>query len=202
MTGLAAIAAAAAAPLVPLMDLWVPILIATALVWVLSALFWTVSPHHKGDFGQLPNEDQTLGALRQASLKPGTYGFPYAASQADAKSPEFQKKLETGPVGTLTIQSADVYKNMGKPMILSVIFYLVVSVFVAYVAGRTLPAGTDYLQVFRIVGATAFLAYGMAIIPDTIWFGRGWTRAGKQLLDALVYALVTAGVFGWRWPGM
>jgi hypothetical protein len=192
---------AAAAALVPLTDLWLPIIIAAVLVWVLSALFWTVSPHHKKDFARLPNEAQTLSALRQTTLAPGTYGFPYCETQADAKTPEFQKKLETGPIGTLTVQSADVYKNMGKPMILSVVYYLVVSVFVAYVAGRTLPAGTEYLQVFRIVGATAFLAYGMAIIPDTIWFGRGWTRAWKQLFDALVYAVFTAGVFGWRWPG-
>jgi len=193
---------AAAAALVPLTDLWVPILIATVLVWVLSALFWTVSPHHKNDFGHLPNEEQTLGALRQAGLKPGTYGFPHMASQAEAKTPEYQKKLEAGPIGMLTIHGPDVYKNMGKPMIQSVVFYLVVTTFVAYVAGRTLPPGTEYLQVFRIVGATTFLAYGMAIIPDTIWFGRGWTRAWKHLFDALVYAVFTAGVFGWRWPGM
>jgi hypothetical protein len=193
---------AAAAALVPLTDLWLPILIATVLVWVLSALFWTVSPHHKNDFAPLPNEDQTLGALRQTALKPGTYVFPHVRSQADCKTPEFQKKLEAGPVGLLTVRTPDAYTNMGKPMVQSVVFYLVVSVFVAYVAGRTLPAGTDYLQVFRITGAVAFLAYGMAIIPDTIWFARGWTRAWKQLFDALVYAVFTAGVFGWRWPGM
>jgi hypothetical protein len=197
------LAVAAAAPvLVPLTQLWLPIVIATVLVWVLSALFWTVSPHHKKDFAQLPNEEQTLGALRQANLPPGTYGFPHAETQAETRTPEFQKKLETGPIGILTVQGPDIYKNMTVPMIQSVVYYLVVSIFVAYIAGRTLPAGTEYLQVFRIAGATAFLAYGMAIIPDTIWFGRGWGRAGRHLFDALVYALFTAGVFGWRWPGM
>jgi hypothetical protein len=197
-----AVAAAAATALVPLTDLWVPILLATVLVWVLSALFWTVSPHHKQEFAKLPNEDQAMAALRQAGVvTPGTYAFPLAGNQAEVKTPEFQKKLDAGPVGMLTITAPDIYRNMGKPMILSAIFYLVVTIFVAYVAGRTLPPGTDYLQVFRITGATAFLAYGMGSIPDAIWFGRPWSRIGKQLFDSLVYALFTAGVFGWRWPG-
>jgi hypothetical protein len=199
MPGLAVVAAAPA--LVPIPDLWLPIVLATALCWILSALFWTVSPHHQNDFARLPNEEQTLSALRQANLTPGAYRFPCPASQAESRTPEFKKKLEAGPIGILTVQAPDVYTNMAKPMILSVVYYLVVSTFVAYIAGRTLTPGTEYLQVFRIVGATAFVAYGMAVIPDAIWWGRGWGRAGKHLFDALVHALVTAGVFGWRWPG-
>lgn len=191
----------AAMPQVALVDLWLPILVAAVLVWILSALFWTVSPHHKQDFTKLPNEDQALSALRQAGAQPGHYAFPFCNDMALAKTPEFQKKLDDGPVGTLTITTPDVYRNMGKPMIQSVVFYLVVTLFVAYVTSRTVAAGTDYLAVFRVAGTTAFLAYGMGIIPDTIWFGRGWNRAWKHLVDALIYALFTAGVFGWRWPG-
>lgn len=192
----------AAMPQVALLDLWLPIVIAALVVWILSALFWTASPHHKHEWAKLPNEDQAMATLRQSGVQPGHYSFPFAGDMAAAKAPEFQKKLDDGPVGMLTVVTPDLYRNMGKPMIQSLVYYLVVSIFVAYVASRTLAPGAEYLAVFRIAGTAAFLAFGMGIIPDTIWFGRGWTRAWKHLADALVYALFVGGVFGWRWPGM
>ena len=54
-----------------------------------------------------------------------------------------------------------------------------------------------YLQVFRVAGTTAFAAYGMAYIQESIWFGRPYSVTAKNLLDALLYAVVTAGAFGW-----
>ena len=56
--------AAAAVTYVPLSSLWLPILIAALLVWIASALFWTVGPHHKHEFAPLPDEDRVLAALR------------------------------------------------------------------------------------------------------------------------------------------
>jgi hypothetical protein len=193
--------AAAAAPYVTLSSLWLPILLAAALVWIASALFWTASPHHKNEFAPLPDEDRVLAALRDAGAMPGHYFFPHAGSPDRMKDPEFQKKLEAGPVCVLTVTTADAVRNMAKPMALSFLFNLVVTFFVAYVASRTVPAGSDYLAVFRVVGTVTFAAYGFGILYDTIWFGRGWGRAWKHLFDALVFGCLTAGVFGWRWPG-
>ena len=56
------------------------------------------------------------------------------------------------------------------------------------------------LAVFRITGTVAWLAYGAATVPDAIWFGRPWSAIGKNIFDALMYGLLTAGVFGWLWP--
>ncbi len=89
---------------------------------------------------------------------------------------------------------------MGKNMALSFVYYIVIGVLVAYVAGRTLTAGTDYLAVFRIAGTVAWLGYGWAVVPEGIWFGRPWSSVVLSLADALLYALLTAGVFGWLWP--
>jgi hypothetical protein len=194
--------AAVAAPYVPLSSLWLPILLAAVLAWIASALFWTLGPHHKNEFGPIPDEERVLAALRAAGVMPGHYFFPHAGSPDRMKDPEFQKKLETGPVCVLTVTTADAVRNMARPMVLSFLFNLVVACFVAYVASRTVPAGSDYLAVFRVVGTIAFAAFGFGILPDTIWFQRGWGRAGKHLLDALVYGCLMAGVFGWRWPGM
>jgi hypothetical protein len=34
----------------------------------------------------------------------------------------------------------------------------------------------------------------------SIWYKRSWTTALKSSIDGLVYALATAGIFGWLWP--
>jgi hypothetical protein len=73
-------------------------------------------------------------------------------------------------------------------------------VFVAYLTGRTLAPGTAYLSVFRIAGTVAFLGYVGAEAVNSIWRGQPLTTTLKNYFDGLVYALLTAGVFGWLWP--
>jgi hypothetical protein len=70
----------------------------------------------------------------------------------------------------------------------------------AYVASSALPSGTPYSRVFQLVGASAFMAYAAAIWPTSIWYGRSWKTTFKSTIDGLVYALITAGTFGWLWP--
>jgi hypothetical protein len=76
----------------------------------------------------------------------------------------------------------------------------VVGIFVAYVAGRTLPAGTAYPRVFQIAGTTAFLGYFLAQCQQSIWYRRSWGVTAKYGFDGLIYAMLTAGTFGWLWP--
>ncbi len=75
-----------------------------------------------------------------------------------------------------------------------------VSLFAGYVAGAALGPGADYLQVFRFTGTVAFVGYTMAFYPQSIWYKRPWLLQLKNTIDGLVYALLTAGVFGWLWP--
>ena len=48
-----------------------------------------------------------------------------------------------------------------------------------------------------IAGAVAFVAYGIAYIQDSIWFGRPWPITARYIFDALIYGLLTGGTFGW-----
>ncbi len=112
-----------------------------------------------------------------------------------------KRKFEEGPLSFVTIVPSGV-PTMGKPLVLQFLYFLLVGVFVAYVAGRTLAPGTDYLHVFQITGAVAWMAYGFAGIPESIWFGRPWSITLKYMADALVFALLTAGVFGCLWPAL
>jgi hypothetical protein len=71
---------------------------------------------------------------------------------------------------------------------------------VAYLTAHTVAMGTDYLQVFRVVGTAAFLAYGLGTISNSIWKGQPWSVTIKELFDGFIYASLTAGTFGWLWP--
>jgi hypothetical protein len=114
-------------------------------------------------------------------------------------TPEMQEKYRRGPVGHLTVMPSG-RPNMGKYLGLWFGYSLVVGVFVAYLSGRTLEMGAQYLAVFRVAGTTAFMAYGLANLVDSIWRGAPWSNTVRAVVDGLVYALVTAGAFGWLWP--
>ena len=89
---------------------------------------------------------------------------------------------------------------MGGKLFMWFIYSLLVGLFTAYIAGIALAPGAHYLAVFRITGAVAFVGYSLALIQNSIWYGRGWGSTGRYLLDGFIYALVTAGTFGWMWP--
>ncbi len=185
--------------MVPLPDLWLPIVVAAVLVFVVSSILHMVLTYHRRDYKQLPHEAETLAALRRESLAPGLYHFPYAASAKEAKAPAMEEKRRQGPVGMLSIMPSG-STSMGKYLATWFGYLLLVSVFVAYLTGRTLPPGTDYLAVFRVAGTAAFMAYGVGQLIDSIWKAIPWSNTLRNVIDGLLYSLVTAGVFGWLWP--
>jgi hypothetical protein len=115
------------------------------------------------------------------------------------KSPEVVEKFKRGPIGLLTVIPSGA-PAMGKYLGLWFAYCVVISIFVACVAGRTLGPGTRYPEVFHVVGLAAFLAYGLGHIQDSIWKGQTWGVTAKHLFDGLIYALLTAWTFGWLWP--
>lgn len=182
---------------VMLSSLWLPIVVASVIVFFASALAWMVLPHHRTDWSKLPDEAGVRATVR--GLAPGEYSFPHAATSDDWKSKEWIEKATEGPNGFLVVVPTGPPK-MGKSLAQWFVHCLVVSLFVAYVTGHALGAGTDYLKVFQIAGTVAFLAYSAAHVPGAIWMGHRWSRALKDVVDGLVYGLLTAGVFGWLWP--
>lgn len=179
--------------------LWLPIVLSAVLVFVLSAIIHMALKYHNRDYTRLPNEDAVRAALRAGNPAPRQYVFPYAAEMKEMESPEVQQKFVEGPVGVLYLRRPGP-PTMGPMLAQWFLFCLVVSFFVAYLAAITLSPGAEYLQVFRVVGAAAFLAYAAATVPASIWMGKPWVVTGKEVFDGLVYGLVTAGTFGWLWP--
>lgn len=178
--------------------LWIPIVASAAAVWVAAAVIWMALPHHKSDFRKLPKEDEVRGALKGTGA--GLYMYPYCDSKEGMADPDFQKKYAEGPTGIIVMRAPGAF-NMGSGMLQSIVYNLVIAVFVAYVVDLALGAGADYLAVFRVTGAVTFLAYAGALVYPAIWAGRPWGVVFKEIIDGLVYALITAGIFGWLWPG-
>jgi hypothetical protein len=179
--------------------LWLPIVLSAVLVFVVSAVVHMVLKYHNSDYRPLPNEEAVRAALRSGNPQPGLYPVPYAAEMKAMETPEMKQKYVEGPIGLLTLRRPGPF-TMGPALTQWFLFTLLVSLFVAYVATHAIPPGAEYLHVFRIVGAVAFLTYGLGQLPAAIWMGKPWSVAAKEVFDGLLYALVTAGTFGWLWP--
>jgi hypothetical protein len=179
--------------------LWLPILLSAVFVFLASSIIHMATPWHKSEYPRVPNEDRVMDALRPLAIPPGDYMVPRPSNAQEMRSPEFAEKVKKGPVMVLTVMPNRL-APMAQNLILWFLYSVIVSVFAAYVAGRALPVGAEYLSVFRFAGVTAFLGYAAALWQMSIWYRRAWITTIKATVDGLIYALLTAGTFGWLWP--
>lgn len=182
---------------VEILSLWLPILLSAIAVFVASSLIWTVVQWHNADWKKLPDEEAARSAL--SGTPAGEYAMPHAADAKARRDEAWQARFREGPTAMLVVLPPG-GPAMGRQLLQWFVYTLVVSFLVAYVASVTLPAGTDYLTVFRVVGTVAILAWAGNAGTGSIWFGHGWARTAKDVADGIVYGLLTAGIFGWLWP--
>jgi hypothetical protein len=185
--------------MVPVMSLWLPIILASVIVFLASFIMHMVLTYHRADYRPVPNEDQVMEALRRANISPGNYMMPCGSGPADMKNPAFIEKMKKGPVAMLNVLPSGP-PRMGSSLAQWFFFTLLVGVFAAYVTGRALGPGHSYREVFRFAGTAAFMGYGLGHMTNSIWMGRSWGATFRSMFDGLVYALLTAGTFGWLWP--
>ena len=185
--------------MVGLSALWLPILLSPVIVFVVSSIIHMATPWHKGDYLQMPSEDKAMDALRLLAIPPGDYMVPRPSSAQEIRSPDFVEKMNKGPVLVLTVMPNGSVA-MTKSLVLWFLYSAVVGLFAAYVASRALPVGTPYARVFQLVGVTAFVGYSVALWQMSIWYRRSWGTTIRATIDGLIYALLTAGLFGWLWP--
>lgn len=176
-----------------------PMLLAAVIVFFMSFVLHMLTGWHKGDYQKLPNEDRSREAIRALAIPPGDYMSPCPGSREEMRSPEFAEKFKQGPNFMMTMFPTG-SMSMGRNLGLWFVYCVVVGLFAGYVASRALPPGVDYLRVFQLVGATAFCGYSLALWQLSIWYQRSWTITIKSTIDGLIYALLTAGTFGWLWP--
>lgn len=181
-----------------LAQLWLPIVLSAVIVFIASSIVHMALPYHRSDYKKLPDEEKVTASLRAAGLTRGLYIFPFCTPK-EMKLVENVEKYKQGPVGMMTVFP------LGQPFMPKFLgqwfgYCLIISFFVAYLAAHTIPPGVRYLAVFRVVGTAAFLAYGLGNLVNGIWRGQPWSVVSKEVIDGLIYSLLTAGTFGWLWP--
>ena len=184
--------------MVSLAALWLAIVVAGVLVFFASYAVHTLLGYHSTDFRKVPNEDGGMDAIRALNLRAGDYHMPRPPSAAAMRDPDFLARMKRGPNVVMTVMPP--YNGMGSQLGAWFAFCLIVSLFVAYLTTLALPAGAPYMTVFRVSSAAAFMAYAFGHWPATIWYHRAWQTSLKNTFDALIYALLTGGAFGWQWP--
>ncbi|MEQ8770792.1 MAG: hypothetical protein RIB60_09830 [Phycisphaerales bacterium] len=179
-------------------ELWLPIIVAAVLLQIASTLLWAVLPWHKPDIQPLPDQAAFDAAVKPLGLKPGFYLAPCTHDGAEYKSEAFQKRYSEGPWMSLNVYPSK--PNMGKNMALTFLVFLVACGVIGWVLSEALPAGTEYLRVFRVATACGVLAFVFGGLPNDIWFGKPTRWCVTGLIDAVIYALLAAGAFAAFWP--
>ena len=186
--------------MVSILSLWAPILVGAILVFVSSSIIHMVLTYHHSDFSKVADEDGVMDAMHAFAIPPGDYVVPFAGGAENMRSEAFLAKVEKGPVLFMTVLDGNRWLNMAPNLAQWFLYSVLIGIFAAYLGGRMLPAGAEYLDVFRLTGTVAFACYSMALMQRSIWFHQNWKATLKSMFDGLIYALLTAGAFGWLWP--
>ena len=178
--------------------LWLPILLSAAAVWVISIMASVALPHHKQDWIGLPDENGLMDYIRRSGIKPGNYLFPDFRTREAMKSEKVEKALKEGPVGHLSVWQTPL--TMGGKMVATFIVYLVVSTLIGYLTRVALPGAAPFAKVFQVAATAGILAYCFSFIRNAVWFGSYKRTIVANVIDGIVYGLITGAIFAWRWP--
>ena len=187
--------------MVSIPELWLPILVATVLVFVASNLVWMVLPHHKSDARRLPDEAAALGRAGQAGPEAGPLPLPVGQLDGRDEGPGLRREAEQGTGGAADgdperpVQHGSVARPVDR----------------LPGRGRHLRRLRHGPRARRPAPTTSRSSASRAPWPS--WPTRGaqlparhlvgqaaGRRAVKEILDGLLYGLLTAGAFGWLWP--
>ena len=181
-----------------IIELWLPILIVAIATFVLSFIVWAMLTHHNKDVGFCPQQDELLGFVSTSGIEPGRYMFPNCSDRKDWKNPEVVETFSKGPWGVIDVWPAK--PNMGKNMLLTVVYFFIVAIIVGYLTRLAVPAGADFMNVFQVSFTAAILAHVLGGAPEGIWFGKRPRFFLTDAIDGLLYSLATALIFAAMWP--
>jgi hypothetical protein len=70
----------------------------------------------------------------------------------------------------------------------------------AAIALQVYGLGGDHHTIAHLAALISLLTHAGGSIQQGIWMGKPWRAVAKDLLDALIYAVVTAFAFAALWP--
>ena len=148
-----------------IISLWQPVLASAVIVFFAGAAIWMVMPWHKSDWHKAHDEEGVRNALKD--LSPGQYNLPHCPDPSTLNDPDMQQKFKDGPVAFITVVPSGL-PEMGPKLGMMFAYNVLVGIVCAYFVSRALAPDAEYLAIFRISGAVAFVAYGMAFVQDSI----------------------------------
>jgi hypothetical protein len=183
-----------------LLHIALPVLVAALFVFVSSSLIHMVFKWHNSDYARLDDEDAVRAAVRASAPKPGQYMIPYCGDMKAMQAPEMQAKWKEGPVAMLHVMRNGL-PNMGPTLGKWFALNVIVAALVAHVIYSSMGiAIIDGHRLFHVAALTSFLAYATGSVTSGIWKAQTASSVAKDLLDALIYGLVSGAAFCWLWP--
>jgi len=89
--------------------------------------------------------------------------------------------------------------SIGTSLATWFVFSLVVGWSAAAVSRLAVTNGAGAAEAFLAVGAVSFATYWIALLKVSRWRQQSWSSRLHTMANALVYGLLTGGVFGWIW---
>lgn len=179
--------------------LWVPVVVSASSVCVIHCLFRILLSQSLRNLKTLPEEDATIEHLQKSGVGPGFYVFPRRPKSSSCASEEARlQRLESGPWGAVNVRARQ--PSLLTTLAQSLTFFLVTSLSVAYLGTLALNPGDNFLKVFHVTGAAGILAYAYGGVPDAIWFGKHFRSTAMDVIDGVLYGLITGAIFGMFWP--
>ncbi len=182
-----------------LLQLWMPIVVTAVAVFIASSLIHMVFKWHNSDYRKLANEDAVRAAISAGSPAPGQYILPHCQDMKDLHGEEMQQKYRDGPIGFLTVRKNGP-PSLGGSLLQWFVFNLALAVIAAAIALQTYGLHGEPHRAGHLVGMLSLLAYGGSSVQAGIWMGKPMGSVVKDMLDAFIYATVSALVFMWLWP--
>ena len=180
--------------------IWLPTLVTAVLIFFASSLIHMVFKWHNSDYRKLGNEDDVRAVIRAAKPAPGQYVIPHCMDMKDMAGEAMLQKFREGPVALLTVRPSGT-PNMGKSLGMWFVFCLAVATLVGCIAIGVIPVGKANGQSAGcLVGLISLLTYFGGSVQMAIWMGKPWSAVTKDLLDSLIFSIISALVFMWLWP--
>ena len=180
--------------------IWLPTLVTAVLIFFASSLIHMVFKWHNSDYRKLGNEDDVRAVIRAAKPAPGQYVIPHCMDMKDMAGEAMLQKFREGPVALLTVRPSGT-PNMGKSLGMWFVFCLAVAALAGCIAIGVIPVGKANGQSAGcLVGLISLLTYFGGSVQMAIWMGKPWSAVTKDLLDSLIFSIISALVFMWVWP--